>query len=117
MKFIVDAQLPRRLAGLLTTANREAIHTLDLPRRTRTPDDELLEICARENRVLISKGLEFANSFLIRGHPSRLLLISTGNIENKELESLFRTHLSTITEAFDSCAFVELDRSGIIIHA
>jgi predicted nuclease of predicted toxin-antitoxin system len=117
MKFLVDAQLPRRLARLLTTANNDSIHTLDLPRRNRTPDDELLEICAREDRILVSKDLEFAHSFLLKRQPARLLLISTGNIENDELEDLFSTHLSEITEAFDSSAFVELDRLGMIVHA
>jgi predicted nuclease of predicted toxin-antitoxin system len=32
MKFLVDAQLPRRLARLLTATGHDAIHTLDLPR-------------------------------------------------------------------------------------
>ena len=58
MKFLVDAQLPRRLARLLTTLDHDAIHTLDLPLGNKTQDDELLEICAREDRVLISKDLE-----------------------------------------------------------
>jgi predicted nuclease of predicted toxin-antitoxin system len=105
------------LARLLTTAKHDSIHTLDLPRRNRTPDEELLEICAREDRILITKDLEFADSFLLKRQPARLLLISTGNIGNDELESLFRTHLSKIGEAFDSSAFVELDRLGMIVHA
>jgi hypothetical protein len=55
MKFLVDPQLPRRLAHVLTAANHDAVHTLDLPRRNLTPDDELLEICARANRILVTK--------------------------------------------------------------
>lgn len=38
MKFLVDAQLPRRLAGRLREAGHEAIHTLDLPLGNRTTD-------------------------------------------------------------------------------
>jgi predicted nuclease of predicted toxin-antitoxin system len=44
----VDAQLPRRLARLLAAANHDAVHTLDLPLRNLTPDDEILDFCARE---------------------------------------------------------------------
>jgi predicted nuclease of predicted toxin-antitoxin system len=117
MRFLVDAQLPRRLARLLAAANHDAVHTLDLPRRNLTPDDELLEICARANRILVSKDLEFADSFLLKREPSQLLLVSTGNITNKELENLFQTHLSKIADAFESCAFIELDRSGMSVHA
>jgi predicted nuclease of predicted toxin-antitoxin system len=32
MKFLVDAQLPRRFCGWLTEAGHDALHTLDLPR-------------------------------------------------------------------------------------
>ena len=38
MKFIVDAQLPRRLALRLTAAGQDAIHTLDLPKGNRTTE-------------------------------------------------------------------------------
>ncbi len=31
MKFLVDAQLPRRFATWLTDAGHDALHTLDLP--------------------------------------------------------------------------------------
>ena len=116
MKFLVDAQLPRRLARFLNSADHDVIHTLDLPRGNRTPDDELCEACARENRILVTKDLEFADSFVLKRQPPQLLLVSTGNITNKELETLFGAHLSKITDAFQSCAFVELDRSGMSVH-
>jgi len=38
MKFLVDAQLPRRLVFRLQESGHEAIHTLDLPLGNRTPD-------------------------------------------------------------------------------
>lgn len=31
MRFLVDAQLPRRLAVQLTALGHESVHTLDLP--------------------------------------------------------------------------------------
>ncbi len=37
MNFLVDAQLPRRLARILTGAGHDAVHTLDLPNANRTP--------------------------------------------------------------------------------
>ncbi len=36
MKFIVDAQLPRRLALELAAAGHDAVHTLDLAKDNRT---------------------------------------------------------------------------------
>lgn len=117
MRFLVDAQLPRRLARLLAAANHDAVHTLDLPLRNLTPDDEILDLCAREDRVLITKDLEFADSFFLRRNPARLLLVLTGNISNKELEGLLQANLARIVAAFDSGALIELDRYGLTIRA
>ncbi len=38
MRFLVDAQLPRRFANWLNEAGHDALHTLDLPRKNLTPD-------------------------------------------------------------------------------
>lgn len=40
MRFLVDAQLPKRLAIWLAGAGHDAVHTLDLPHTNRTLDDE-----------------------------------------------------------------------------
>jgi predicted nuclease of predicted toxin-antitoxin system len=38
MRFLIDAQLPRRLAAQLRQAGFEVTHTLDLPEGNRTTD-------------------------------------------------------------------------------
>jgi predicted nuclease of predicted toxin-antitoxin system len=38
MKFLIDAQLPRRLANQFQQAGLEATHTLELPDGNRTTD-------------------------------------------------------------------------------
>ena len=65
MNFLVDAQLPRQLARFLSAAGHDSVHTVDLPRSNRTPDAELCEICAREDRVLVTKDSDFTNSFFL----------------------------------------------------
>ncbi len=63
MKFIVDAQLPRRLARWLREKGFDAIHTLDLPARNRTVDDYINVLSIAENRVVISKDSDFYDRF------------------------------------------------------
>jgi predicted nuclease of predicted toxin-antitoxin system len=89
MKFLVDAQLPRRLVSRLREAGHEAVHTLDLPLGNRTPDSVINELSFLEGYVVVTKDTDFVNSFLLQQRPSKLLLVSTGNIRNSELESLF----------------------------
>jgi predicted nuclease of predicted toxin-antitoxin system len=116
MKFLIDAQLPRRFAVWLTEAGHDARHTLDLPLGNRTPDSEIIACATREKRIVVTKDDDFVQSFLIAGQPSHLLLVSTGNIANLELESLVRANLPIIEAAFGTHRFVEIGRETLAIH-
>jgi len=93
MKFLVDAQLPRRLARWLQVEGHEAFHTQDLPQGNRTGDTAINELSMREQRAVITKDEDFVDMFVLRHQPYKLLLVSTGNISNEELEQLFRNNL------------------------
>ncbi|MEM7124797.1 MAG: DUF5615 family PIN-like protein [Chloroflexota bacterium] len=116
MKFLVDAQLPRRLANFLRTAGYDAIHTRDLPLENRTPDTIINEVSMTEHRIVITKDSDFTDSHLLKNEPYKLLLISTGNIKNDDLLSLFEQNLDRIVEAFATHTYVELDRHHLTIH-
>ena len=115
MKFLVDAQLPRRFATWLNEAGHDALHTLDLPLRNLTPDNEVVARAMRDGRVVVSKGADFVQTFLITGEPP-LLLISTGNITNADLEKVVRANLSGIEAVFASSRFVEITRDALVVH-
>lgn len=117
MKFLVDAQLPRRLTYRLREVGHDALHTLDLPEGNHTPDAEINAISVRDGRVVITKDADFVNSFLLAHQPFKLLLISTGNIENADLETLVVAQLPVITAAFAAHNFLELTRAALITHA
>ncbi len=55
MRFLIDAQLPRRLVAVLHQRGHDAVHTLDLPEGNRTPDDRLCDLCGSDERVLITR--------------------------------------------------------------
>jgi predicted nuclease of predicted toxin-antitoxin system len=69
MKFLVDAQLPVRLANFLQKAGYDTIHTKDLFLKNATPDTEINSISMREKRIVISKDSDFLDSFLINQIP------------------------------------------------
>ena len=89
MKFLIDAQLPRRLKYRLQEKGYDVIHTLDLPLKNKTPDSVIEQISISDKRVVIAKVEDFVDSFTVFGRPYKLLLISTGNITNNDLEKLF----------------------------
>jgi predicted nuclease of predicted toxin-antitoxin system len=117
MKFLLDAHLPRRLAYRLREAGHDAVHTLDLPNGNRTTDAEINSISLQESRVVVTKDTDFVDSFLLLHRPYKLLLISTGNIKNADLEVLFVAQISAIEAAFLTNTYLELARSALIIHA
>ncbi len=116
MKFLIDAQLPSRLARWLGSKGYEAVHTSDLPEGNRTDDGALNARSVRDQSVLVTKDEDFVDSFLLRHEPHKLLLITTGNIRNQELERLFAENLEQIVQSLETCDFIELDRTSLIIH-
>lgn len=117
MKFILDAQLPRRLARELTAARHDAVHTLDLPTRNRTPDRDLTSFAVRESRVVVTKDEDSVTGYLLHGAPPKLPLISTGNISNHMLSRLVAANLAAVAAALSKYNFVELNALALAIHA
>ena len=116
MKFLIDAQLPRRLATELKQAGFEATHTLELPEGNRTADQALIKISISAQSALVTKDSDFVQSFLLKQEPWKLLLVSTGNITNNDLMNLFHLNIVQIAESFKTFDFIELNRTNLICH-
>jgi len=116
MRFIIDAQLPLALSKYIENKGFDVIHTVDLPNKEYTTDNEIREISVRESRIVITKDSDFVDSFYVKGIPPKLLLISTGNTNNKTLISLFESNLGKIIELFSDYSFVELSNYDILGH-
>jgi predicted nuclease of predicted toxin-antitoxin system len=116
MKFLIDAQLPVRLARFLQTAGYDVIYTKDLPQQNSSSDNQINEISLQQKRIVISKDSDFVNSFLTMQKPYKLLLITTGNISNSELEAIFVNQFSRLVNLFEIHQYIELSRDAIIVH-
>jgi len=109
-------ELPRRLVKRFREAGFEAIHTLDLPLGNQTSDSEINALSINEQRIVVTKGADFVSSFHLKRQPYKLLLVSTGNISNSDLETLFLANMRTIADGFEKFDFIEIDRNTIIFH-
>ncbi|MCX6911434.1 MAG: hypothetical protein NTY01_25785 [Verrucomicrobia bacterium] len=65
---------------------------------------------------MVTKDSDFVTSFLLRGTPSKLLLISTGNITNDALSRLLAANLPALVSALSTHSFVELSASAMTVH-
>ncbi len=116
MKFLVDAQLPRRFCDWLRQRGHDALHTLDLELGNQTPDSDMILIADRDGRIVVTKDDDFVQSFLLRNTPQRLMLVASGNISNAELERLIIAALPAIIEAFEAAHYIEIGRNSVIVH-
>src|SRR5215475_14984672 len=113
MKFLVDAQLPRRVVYRLREAGHDALHTLDLPNGNRTSDADINALSMQESRTVVPKDADFVSSFIVSRVPYKLLVISTGNISNADLETLLLAQLPALEIALASNDYLELTRSTL----
>jgi len=114
MKFIVDAQLPYGIALFLRDRGFDALHTNDLPDKEYTTDSQIRSIAASEDRIVITKDYDFVDSFILKEIPKKLLIVTTGNIKNKKLFSLWKNNWELIVFLFETHNLVELSNDDVI---
>mgnify|MGYP006275393905 FL=1 len=116
MKLIVDAQLPVKLCEVLNQLGLESIHVDELPKGDETPDIEITNFADRENLIVVTKDFDFYHSHMTLGKPKKLFLITTGNLKNRQLFTLFRNNTLIIKNALGRSSFVELSNEGLTEH-
>ena len=75
------------------------------------------EFVSRKVEILLTKDNDFVESFVLRGRPKKLLLLSCGNLSNPDLEQLLRNNILKLLEEFESNNFLELSRTELIVHS
>ena len=113
MKFLIDAQLPYGIALFLRDKGFDALHTNDLPDKEYTTDSQIRSISVSENRIVITKDSDFVDSFILRKIPERLMIITTGNIKNKQLFALLRKNWELIVFLFETHNLVEFSNDDV----
>ncbi len=115
MKFLVDAQLPARLADFLNRVGHDAVHTIALPDGNRSTDSQIAQLADADGRVVVTKDQDFRDGHLLVQSPRRLLVVTTGNITNTALLSIFGLHLDAIVSALEEADFVELSQDTLAL--
>ena len=116
MKFIIDAQLPLQLSQWLVYKGYDAVHTLQLPEKNLTDDTIVIQISMEQERIVISKDSDFYDNFILKGQPYKLLMVTTGNIVNKELLQLFQNNFEQLKDLLINHEVIELNNETIIVH-
>jgi predicted nuclease of predicted toxin-antitoxin system len=112
MKFLIDANLPQRLAVWLQQNGYDAVHTLSLPMKNSTPDDEIIQLAIKEERIIVTKDSDFWNYLSFY----KLVMVTAGNIGNDDLLRLFEKNISPLIELLNENKTIEINETEIIVH-
>jgi predicted nuclease of predicted toxin-antitoxin system len=115
VKFLIDAQLPGRLAEFLIQAGHDAVHTSELPDGNRSADRQIAQRADSDGRIVITKDGDFRDGHLLARSPRQLLVVATGNITNDALLELFELHLDAVAAALDQADLVELSQDTLTL--
>ena len=117
LKFIVDTQLPPKLAKYLRDKGFPTVHTTYFPNGHLLDDSAIIEIAIRDNRIIITKDSDFLDNFLLNGVSPKVLMLQFGNISNSELQTLFDQDINQIAHTFSEGAdFITFNRTYICVY-
>jgi predicted nuclease of predicted toxin-antitoxin system len=89
MRFLVDAQLPRAICGLLAHPDHDAVHVKDiLP--LDAADADIWRMAIEEGQVIVTKDEDFARRQQSTGAGPQIVWIRIGNCSNAALERALR---------------------------
>ena len=83
--------------------------------KNRTKDTQINDISIEQNRIVISKDLDFVESLLVSDKPYKLIYVAVGNVSNKELLEIFGKNIDKIVKCIEDSRLIEITKSKIIV--
>ena len=114
MRFIVDAHFPITLVDVFKECECDCIHVMSMSKKDRSTDKDIRVLADLEDRIVVTKDFDFYHSHMHIKTPKKLLLITTGNIKNRDLFNLLKSNISLILDNFNTCSLVELSNTEVI---
>lgn len=102
MKFVIDENLPPRLAAWLEERGHDAVHVLQLELGGR-PDHEIVALAVLQNRIIVTRDTDYDP--IIR---ARVLRLGVSNASTAKLLTWFEPQLE------DACARLTAERLVIL---
>jgi predicted nuclease of predicted toxin-antitoxin system len=109
LTFIVDAQLPVRIAIWLRSRGHDAIHLNELDMKA-AGDSAIWALCIERQATVITKDRDFVDRYLSGQRPApRIVWIRTGNLSrDQQVEHLSRNWLRILTRLGASAPIIEV---------
>ena len=116
MKIICDVHISYKLVNFLKLKGIEAIHVNEILDKWFTKDKAICRFADENDYVVLTKDIDFRNTFFLQDTPKKLIRISLGNIKNQELINIFDKYLDKIIKSLEckSC-YLEIEKDNILV--
>ena len=116
MKIICDVHITYKLVNFLNSKGIETVHINDILDKWYTKDKEICAYADKNNYVVLTKDIDFRNTFFLQDTPKKLIRVSLGNIRNQELIDIFDKNLDKIIKSLEcnSC-YLEIEKDNILV--
>ena len=106
MKFLCDVHISYKLVNHLQSIGLECIHVNDILNKWNTKDHEICNFADEYDLVVITKDIDFKNSFLLNKTPKKLVKVNLGNISNNRLIQIITDNIDAIRKLNESRSFL-----------
>ena len=114
MKFLCDVHISYKIVNHLILLGFESIHVNGILDKWNTRDREICSYADKGDYVVVTKDIDFRDSFLIRNTPKKLIKINLGNISNADLINIITSNIDAIIKLDSYSNFmVEIDKARL----
>ena len=111
MRFLCDVHISYKLAKFIEQSGYEAIHINTILDKWFTKDKDIARYADENDFIIITKDVDFRDSFFIKKSPRKLIKINLGNISNNDLQIVFKNVLKRLEELeTDKPFLLEIDK-------
>lgn len=114
MKFLCDVHISYKVVHYLKEQSFEAVHVNEILDKWYTKDSDICFYADQNDLIIISKDVDFKDSFLLKNTPKKLVKINLGNISTDALINSLSVNLHAIEKLNSAGKFmVELDKDVV----
>lgn len=98
MKFLCDVHIFYKVAKFLNSLGHQSIHVNNILNKSETKDSEICVYADENDFIVVTKDVDFKNSFFVKQTPKKIIKINLGNLSNQQLIQTLSNHIIKIDE-------------------
>jgi predicted nuclease of predicted toxin-antitoxin system len=98
MQFLCDVHISYKLVNAIESLGFKCIHVNAILDKWYTKDGAISAFADENDFILITKDVDFRNSFFVNKKPKKLIKINLGNVTNQELITVFSKNIESFSK-------------------